>query len=95
MIGVSVHKQTTNEPVTKMAFYSRLFESVEFCLNRACIALAILTLRELLDLFKMNKGIYTKIVDRHVTKGKPRAVSFAASTDVRCKSPEYRGYWEC
>ena len=35
-----------------------------------------------------NKGICTKIVDRHITKGKPRAARFAVSTDVRCKSPE-------
>ena len=39
-----------------------------------------------------NKGIYiriyTKIVDIHIAKGKPRAANFAVSTDVRCKSPE-------
>ena len=40
-------------------------------------------------MFKTNKGIYAKIVDRHITKGKPRAAMFAVSTDVRCKSPEY------
>ena len=31
----------------------------------------------------------TKIVDRHITKGKPKAARFAVSTGVRCKSPEY------
>ena len=34
------------------------------------------------------KGIYTKTVNRHITKGRPRAARFAVSTDVCCKSPE-------
>ena len=63
-----------------MAFYSRPFNST---------ALAILNFRELLHLFTMNKGIYTKLVDRHITKGKPIAARLAVSTDVHCKSPEY------
>ena len=42
-----------------------------------------------MHLFKTNEGIYTKVVDRHITKkGKPRVARFAVSTDVRCKSPE-------
>ena len=36
-----------------------------------------------------NKGIHTKIVDRHITKGKLTAARFAVSTDVCCTSPEY------
>ena len=36
-----------------------------------------------------NKGIYTKIVDRHIKKGKPRAARFAVSTDVLCNIPEF------
>ena len=39
-----------------MRFYFRPFENVEFCLNRACTALTILALRELLHLFMTNKG---------------------------------------
>ena len=34
----------------------------------------------------MNKGKYTKIIYRHITKGKPRGARFAVSTDVCCKS---------
>ena len=61
-----------------------LFERVEFCSNRARTALAILTFRGLLHLFKINN------CTRHITptKGKPRAAGFAVSTDVRCRSPE-------
>ena len=40
-------------------------------------------------MFMANKGIYTQIADRHVTKGKPRAARLAVSADVRGKSPEY------
>ena len=29
-----------------------------------------------------------KIVDRYITKGKPRAAGFGVSSDVRCDSPE-------
>ena len=43
----------------KMAFYSRHFENVEFCLNRARTTLAILIFRESLHLFMTNKGIWT------------------------------------
>ena len=39
-------------------------------------------------MFKTNKVIYTKIVYRHITKGKLRAARFTVSTDVRYKSPE-------
>ena len=41
-----------------------------------------------MHLFNKNREIYTKIVDRHITKGKPRAARFAISTDVHCKYPE-------
>ena len=44
--------------------------------------------KELLPLFMTNKGICTKIVDRHITRSKPRAARFAVSTDVRCNCPE-------
>ena len=37
-----------------MAFDFRPFEDIEFCLNRACTALAILIFRKLLHLFMMN-----------------------------------------
>ena len=43
----------------KMAFYSRPFDNIEFCFSRACAALVILILRELLHLFMTNNGIYT------------------------------------
>ena len=36
-----------------------------------------------------NKGIYTKIVDTNITKGKPRASGFTVSTEACCKSPGY------
>ena len=54
--------------------------------------MAILNFKELLHLFMTNKGICTKIVYRHIIKGKPRAARFAVSTDVRFKTPEY-GIW--
>ena len=41
-----------------------------------------------MHLFTTNKGIYTKIVDRLITKGKMRSAGFVVSTDVRYKSPE-------
>ena len=49
------------------------FESVEVCLDRPCTALTILNFRELLHLFVINKGKYTKIANRYIKKGKPRA----------------------
>ena len=75
-----------------MTFYSRPFEVVEVCLNRACTALAILNFRELLHLLMTNKPKYTQIVDTHVTKGKPRALGleYQLKSVVRTQS---RGYW--
>ena len=70
-IGVSVHLTDYKLSCDKMALHSIPFESVEYCLNGACTALAILTFRESLHLFKTNKGMYTKIVGIHNTKGKP------------------------
>ena len=68
LTGVSVHLTDYKLSCDKLAFYSRPFKNIEFCLNRACTALAILICREMLHLFTTNKGIYTKIVDRHITK---------------------------
>ena len=52
LIGVSVHLADYRLSCDKMALHSRPFESVEFCLNRACTALPIFTLRQLLHLFE-------------------------------------------
>ena len=71
-----------------MVFYSRLFEYIEFCLNRPCPALAILTFRELLHLFMTNKGIYIQIVNRHITNGKPRTARYIQSRLRASKSQD-------
>ena len=55
--------------------------------SKFALTVAILNFMELLHLLMTNKVIYTKIVDRHITKDKPRAARFAVS-HVRCKSPE-------
>ena len=73
MLGASVRWTDYELSCDKIAFYSRPFENVNMCLNRAYNALAILIFRELLHLFMRNKGICTNTLDRHITKSKPRA----------------------
>ena len=52
LIGVSVQLSYYKLSCDKLALHSRPFESVEFCLNRACTTLAILTFRELHDILQ-------------------------------------------
>ena len=70
------------------------FENIDLCLNRACIALAILIFNALLHLFMTNKGIHTEIADRHITKGRSKllGLQYQLMPVVRAQSTSY---WQC
>ena len=71
-----------------MAFYSRHFEHVEFCLNRVFTALAILIFKGIAAFVHDEQRNLYKNCRYAYYKSKPRAARFAVSTDVRGQSPE-------